>query len=71
MDTAAPDLSPDDIRELRRQLGLTVAAAARQVGVTRQAWHRWEAGTRSPTSAARASLRKMTRRIRHVPLDAV
>lgn len=37
----------DDLKELRKQLGLSVADAARQVEVTPRTWSRWESGDRA------------------------
>lgn len=35
-------MTPDGIRSLREQLGLTVEQAAEKVGVTSRAWRSWE-----------------------------
>ncbi len=36
-----------DLRALRKQLGLSVASASRQIAVSERTWKRWEAGTQS------------------------
>lgn len=39
------------IRTRRRALGLTAAALATALGVTRQAWNQWEGGATMPSAA--------------------
>ena len=39
------------IRTRRRTLGLTATFLAAELGVTRQAWNQWEAGTTMPSAA--------------------
>jgi DNA-binding transcriptional regulator YiaG len=51
------DLTPEHIRQLRGQLGLTQAEFAARIGCSTQAVSFWERGTRSPTGLyARAVL---------------
>lgn len=40
-------MSPVDLRQLRKRLGLSVAEASRQVEVAARSWYRWENGSRS------------------------
>lgn len=40
-------MKPNELRELRESLGLSVADAARQVAVNIRTWQRWESGDRS------------------------
>lgn len=40
-------MSPNELKKLRNELGLSVAQAARQVHVTPRTWNYWEAGQRS------------------------
>ena len=44
--------TPSEIRKAREQSGLTQAAAAVLVGVTRVTWARWESGITPPPSEA-------------------
>lgn len=39
-------MKPTDIKKIRLSVGLSVAAAARQVEVNPRTWARWEAGDR-------------------------
>jgi DNA-binding transcriptional regulator YiaG len=36
----------DELRQLRNNLGLSVAQASRQVEVSARSWYRWENGSR-------------------------
>jgi transcriptional regulator with XRE-family HTH domain len=44
-------LLPARLRQARRELGLTQALAAAQVGVGLTAWNNWETGYRAPRGA--------------------
>lgn len=37
-------MSGEDLKKLRKQLGLSLAQASRQVEVSARTWARWEAG---------------------------
>lgn len=43
---------PDEIRSARERAGLTQAEAADLLGVTREAWARYEIGSREMTDSA-------------------
>lgn len=45
-------MKPDDLKKLRKKLGLTATQAAEQVHVSYRTWARWEAGTRHMPDAA-------------------
>lgn len=40
-------MKSEQLKKLRTDLGLSVAAAARQVEVTPRTWQRWESGERA------------------------
>ncbi len=50
-------LTPDDIRSLREEMGLTQAEAERLVGAGAKTWVRWERGTVRPNAATDLVLR--------------
>lgn len=51
------ELKGDDLKALRKKLGLSLAEAARQVEVTPRTWARWESGERAiPTGAVKLFL---------------
>ncbi|WP_447978137.1 helix-turn-helix domain-containing protein [Candidatus Nitrospira bockiana] len=54
-------MTPDELKALRAQLGLTQAELAARIGVTRNAVNLWEMGQRrisGPVALALRSLRK-------------
>jgi DNA-binding transcriptional regulator YiaG len=53
-------MSPTEIREKRRSLGLTQGAAARLFHVGDRNWRRWEAGTRPMDGTAERLLAVVT-----------
>lgn len=58
---AADPLTPERIRSLRRQLGLTQAEFAERLGVSMQAVSFWERGTRTPTGLYARAIRSLQR----------
>jgi DNA-binding transcriptional regulator YiaG len=60
-------VKPDEVKAIRKRLGLTQAALATQLGVRREAVARWEIGTRpvtGPVALAIRSLKKPMRRVK-------
>jgi DNA-binding transcriptional regulator YiaG len=60
-------MEPEEVRAIRKRLGLTQAALAAKLGVQREAVARWEIGTRpvtGPVALAIRSLKKSKRRSR-------
>ena len=37
-------MKPDELKAYRKRLGMTLARASKQVGVTSRTWCRWESG---------------------------
>ncbi len=56
-------LTPERIRSLRRQLGLTQTAFAQRLGVSMQAVSFWERGTRTPTGLYAQAIRTVQREV--------
>ncbi|MDQ3692644.1 MAG: helix-turn-helix domain-containing protein [Chloroflexota bacterium] len=54
-------LTPELIRSLRRQLGLTQSEFAQRLGVSMQAVSFWERGTRTPTGLYARAIRSLLR----------
>ena len=52
-------MSADDIRALRRSLGLTQAELAQRLNLSREAITQWETGRASPSGPAEMLLRAM------------
>ena len=51
-----PDISPEEIKSLRKSLNMTQNTFAAAVGVSKKTVEAWEAGTNSPIGAARRLL---------------
>lgn len=60
---AADPLTPERIRSLRRQLGLTQTEFAQRLGVSMQAVSFWERGTRTPTGLYAQAIRSVQREV--------
>lgn len=58
---AEEPLTPERIRALRRQLGLTQAEFAHRLGVSMQAVSFWERGTRTPTGLYARAIQSLLR----------
>ena len=56
-------MNMDDVRRLRRALGLTQEEMARKIGVTHATVNRWENGVHSPRGMALKALERMQRRV--------
>ena len=52
-------MGPDDVKSLRKRLGLTQHALAERVGVRPLSVSRWERGTHRPSHLARRALEKL------------
>lgn len=48
MIAAAPTVTPDTLRSVRRVMGWTQNDAAEWAGVDPRTWRRWETGTKQP-----------------------
>lgn len=47
-------MSPDELRSIQDQLGLSDNRMAQALGVTRQTWRNWRRGCKCPTLAQNA-----------------
>jgi putative transcriptional regulator len=55
-------LSPDKIKQLRKQLGLTQTQFAGKIGVHLQTISRWERGETAPLGLAQKALERLAKR---------
>jgi transcriptional regulator with XRE-family HTH domain len=56
-------MQPEDIKELRRELGWSLAQFGRYFGVTAQAVLRWERGTARPNNVVMATMIQLRNRL--------
>lgn len=59
--------SPDELRALRKRLGLTQAEAAEKIGVSHRAWIAWENDERTPSATATQIIRLLSENTLHRP----
>lgn len=52
-------MKPEEIKDLRKRLGLTAAELAEQLGVIGNTIYQWEMGRRRPSKAAAILLRRL------------
>ena len=52
-------MSAMDIKQIRKQLGMTKAEFARKLGVSRMSVWRWEAGKSTPDQRVRRDMQKL------------
>src|SRR5262245_13129138 len=55
-----PDVTPEEVQQLRQRLGLTQRDLAKWLGVTESSVSLWEAGKRRPRGPAHRLLRLIT-----------
>jgi DNA-binding transcriptional regulator YiaG len=70
MRTDVSTITADEIREIRRRLGLSQTELAERMGLTRDAVANWENGRNSPNGASEVLLRQLESQARSKKIPA-